>query len=114
MPSNFYDMQKTKFLLDIAESDQTDDELLDDLGETANIHVDNKLKQFDNAVPVTSSAIEQDLRAAANYYTASLYKGKMRDYEAAKYWKDMFDDVFEALAQKKQIDKIQTIPVDRF
>ena len=107
-------MQKTKFLLDIAESDQTDDELLDDLGELANAHIDNKLKQFDSAVPVTSSAIQNDLRSCANYYTASLYKGKKGDYDAAKYWKEMSNEVFDSIIEKKKTDGITTILVDRF
>lgn len=107
-------MQKTKFLLDIAESDQTDDELLDDLGELANTHIDNKLKQYDSAVPVTSSAIQNDLRSCANYYTASLYKGKKGDYEAAKYWKEMSNEVFGSIIEKKKTDGITTISVDRF
>lgn len=101
MSGNYYDLSTTKKILTISETDIIDDELLNAFGELANQHIDNVLAPFDEGIPYITTSILEDVKAAANYYTISLYKGKKQDFEASKFWKEMFKDIIDTIKNRK-------------
>lgn len=114
MSGNYYDLSNTKRILNITETDIIDDELLNALGESANQHIDNILEPIDVGIPYTTTSILNDIKAAANYYTCSVYKGKKQDFEAAKFWKDMFQDIIDNIIKNKSTVGNTSITVDGF
>ena len=113
MSGNYYDLSGTKKILSITETDILDDELLNQFGEMANQHIDNILEPSDSQIPYTSPNILNDIKSAANYYTCSLYKGKKQDFEASKFWKDMFQDVIDNVIKNRVGDQT-SIVIDGF
>lgn len=114
MSGNYYDLSNTKKILNITELDIIDDELLNALGESANQHIDNILEPVDSGIPYTTTSILNDIKAAANYYTCSLYKGKKQDFEAAKFWKDMFQDLIDNIIKNRETTVVTSIPITGF
>lgn len=114
MSGNYYDLSNTKRILSITETDITDDELLNAFGEQSNQHIDNVLQSVDNKIPYTSTSILNDVKSAANYYTCSLYKGKKQDFEAAKFWKDMFQNLIDNIIKNREETGIVSIHIDGF
>lgn len=110
---NYYDLSQTKKILTITELDIQDDELLNQFGEMSNQHIDNILEPIDSGIPYTSTAILNDVKSAANYYTCSLYKGKKGDFEAAKFWKEMFQDTIDNIIKNRETDQ-DTYTIDGF
>ena len=102
---NYYDLSQTKKILSITETDITDDELLNQFGEMSNQHIDNILEPIDSGIPYTSTSILNDVKSAANYYTASLYKGKKGDFDSAKFWKEMFQDTIDNIVKNREGDQ---------
>lgn len=113
MSGNYYDLTNTKKILSIVETDILDDEILNAFGEMANQHIDNILEPVDIGIPYTTTAILNDVKSAANYYTCSLYKGKKQDFESAKFWKEMFQNVIDNIIENRKNDQ-DTITVDGF
>ena len=114
MSGNYYDLSNTKRILSISETDIIDDELLNAFGEQANQHIDNILEPIDSGIPYTTTSILNDIKSAANYYTCSLYKGKKQDFEAAKFWKDMFQDLIDNIIKNRASIGVTSISVDGF
>ncbi len=79
----------------------------------SNQHIDNILEPIDSGIPYTSTAILNDVKSAANYYTCSLYKGKKQDFEGAKFWKQMFQDTIDNIIKNRETDQ-DTLSVDGF
>lgn len=113
MSGNYYDLTNTKKILSITETDILDDELLNTFGEMANQHIDNILEPVDIGIPYTTTAILNDVKSAANYYTCALYKGKKQDFEGAKFWKDMFQNIIDNIMANRKNDH-ETITVNGF
>lgn len=113
MSGNYYDLTNTKKILSITETDILDDELLNTFGEMANQHIDNILEPVDIGIPYTTTSILNDVKSAANYYTCSLYKGKKQDFEGAKFWKEMFQNIIDNIIANRKNDH-ETITVDGF
>jgi hypothetical protein len=113
MSGNYYDLTNTKKILSITETDILDDELLNTFGEMANQHIDNILEPVDIGIPYTTTSILNDVKSAANYYTCSLYKGKKQDFEGAKFWKDMFQNIIDNIIANRKNDH-ETITVNGF
>ena len=113
MSGNYYDLTNTKKILSITETDILDDELLNTFGEMANQHIDNILEPIDIGVPYTTTSILNDVKSAANYYTCSLYKGKKQDFEGAKFWKEMFQNIIDNIIANRKNDH-ETIIVNGF
>ncbi len=103
MASNFFELNDTKRLLNIGVTDTADDELLTQFGEQANIHIDNILKLHDEQIPLKEPKIYADVKQAANYLVASLFRGKRGDVETAKFWKGMFTDTINGVIDERSI-----------
>jgi hypothetical protein len=113
MASDFFGLNKCKQLLNIEVTDTADDELLTSLGEVANKHVDNILKQHDERIPLKVPAIMADVKMSANYYVCSLFRGKRGDVEVAKFWKDFFTDTINGVIENESIEGL-SYDVQRF
>ena len=97
--------------IDIA--DTADDEILTSLGEVANQHIDNILKQHDERIPLKVPSVLADVKTSASYYVCSLFRGKRGDIEVAKFWKDMFTDTINGVIEERSIDGL-SYDVQRF
>jgi hypothetical protein len=113
MAGDYYVQATTKLLLDIAAADTSDDTLLDALGALAGQHIDNILKKHDEKIPLQSTNILDDIKMAANFYTASLYKGRREQPEDAKFWKEQFTETINGIIEKLSIDGNNYV-VERF
>jgi hypothetical protein len=101
---SYYTQANAKLLLDIASGDTADDSLLDLLGGVANQHIDNILKKHDEKIPNISTNVLEDIKLAADYYTASLYKGRREQPESAKYWLDQYQIIIDGIIEERSID----------
>ncbi len=113
MASNFFDLNSTKRLLNIDISDTVDDEILKEFGLTSNQHIDNILKQHDEKIPLKVPSILADVKMSANYYCASLLRGKRGDVETAKFWKSMFTETINGVIDERSIEGL-SYDVQRF
>ncbi len=113
MAGVYYTKTTTKVLLDIASADTSDDAVLDTLGGLADQHIDNILKQHDEKIPLQSTNILNDIKQAADFYTASLYKGKREQLDAAKFWMDAFQSVIDGIIEDRSIDGVTSYVADR-
>lgn len=95
--NNYFQLAEVRRLVSIAENDSGDDQLINEYGSKADRRIDNKLKKAEINVPLTGSAITDDIRLAANYLTASIYKAKKEDYTSAKYWYDQYKDTIDGI-----------------
>jgi len=113
MAGNYFEINKTKQLLNIDITDTADDELLNSFGEVANQHIDNIQTQHDERIPLKVPRVLSDIRMAANYQVASMFRGKRGDIDAAKFWKEEHKDIMNGIINKLAIDG-QPQVVERF
>ena len=114
MAGSYYDIGRTKRLLEIASADTSDDTLLNELGAVADQYLDNILIAHDEKIPLTGANILNDVKEMAALYTASIYKGKRGDQETAKFFKEQFDVLLEGIAQQRGINESIPFVVERF
>lgn len=114
MPSNFYGLNKCKQLLNIDIDDTVDDEILNSLGEVANQHTDNILKQYDERIPLKVPNVLADVKMAANYYVCSLFRGKRGDNESAEFWKNQHIETINVLIESIGYTDSSPQVVERF
>ena len=78
--------------------DDNDDTLLNDYGKKSNRRIDNFVFAFLDTVPTTVVAeITDDLKQAAILDVARRYKIKVLSFEAAKQYKEDFDNILESI-----------------
>jgi len=108
----YYNLGRTKRLLEISTADTTDDTLLDELGAVADQHLDNILLIHDEKIPYTGNILN-DIKEMAALYTASIYKGKRGDEVTAKFFMDLFNDLKEGIALHRAVEGVPYV-VQRF
>lgn len=113
MAGSYYVQATAKALLDIEVADTTDDALLDTLGGLADQHIDNILRQHDEKIPLQSTNILNDVKMAANFYVASLYKGRREQKDSAEFWLAMFEKTISGIVEDRSITANNYI-VERF
>ena len=113
MTGVYYVKTTVKALLDIATADTSDDTLLDLLGGLADKNIDNILKLHDEKIPRQGTNVDNDMKMAANFYTAALYKGRREQPDSAKFWMDQFDKIIDGIKAELKVDN-QTYSVERF
>ena len=113
MAGSYYDQDRTKRLLEIATGDAADDTFLDELGAVADQHLDNLLIAHDEKIPLTGSNILNDVKEMAALFTASIFAGKKKDPETAKFFQDLYKDLLDGFAFGKGIND-QPYVVERF
>lgn len=99
MAGSYYELTNTKLLLDIASGDTADDSLLDALGAVANQHIDNLLNKQDERIPLSGSAVLEDIKMAANYYTASLYHARLSNRKLSEYWMNLYNQIIDGVVK---------------
>jgi len=90
--SQWFDLYIVKKELDIDSADTVDDDLLNDYGDKANRKIDNLIFPFKDDIP-ESSNVTEDLKGAAVCYVAYRYKLKTKEFEAAKMYKEEFENI---------------------
>ena len=104
MAGSYYTQANVKLYLNIAASDTADDSLLDNFGAIADQHIDNILLQHDERIPLTSGAVLNDVKAAADYYVASLYRGHRGDTDNEKFFMAKFDQIINGMIEKLSVE----------
>ena len=112
MATSFYAQAKAKRILEIATADTSDDTLLDELGATADQHMDNILKIQDERIPLTGTLLNDGI-TAANFYVAYLYKAKRGDDESAKFFRGVFEELVAGMIENLAVEGKPYI-VERF
>ena len=79
----------------------------------ANQHIDNVFKIHDEKIPLQGTNVLNDIKMAANYYTASLYKSKRGDLESATFFRGVFDSIIKGLTDQRAVGGVPYI-VERF
>ena len=113
MAGSYYVQAEAKLLLNIDSGDSADNSLLDQLGAIADQHIDNILIQHDERIPLVAGNVLDDINAAANYYVASLFRGKRGDAEVAKFWMDVYQTSIDGIISRLEIDGSPQV-VERF
>ena len=113
MAGNDYEINACKDLLNIDITDTVEDELLNRFGRVANAHIDNILKAHDERIPLKIPNVLADIKASANYYVCSLFRGKRGDVESAKFWMDQSVETINGLIMNLEIDGAPQV-VERF
>lgn len=104
MAGSYYVQSTVKLLLDIASADTSEDSLLDLLGAVADQHIDNILKTHDEKIPLQGANVLNDIKMAANFYTASLYKARREQHESATLWSDKFDSIIQGIIMERKTE----------
>lgn len=102
MAGSYYTQSTVKAIADVG--DAADDTLLDLFGGLANQHIDNILEKHDEKIPLQSTNVLNDIKLAADFYTASLYQAFRENFESAKYWHDMYQNVIDGIVEERSID----------
>lgn len=102
MAGSYYVQSTVKLLLNI--NNTADDTFLDLLGALADQHIDNILKIHDEKIPLQGANVLNDIKMAANFYTASLYKARREDPEMAKHWMGAFDKTIEGIKAERVVE----------
>ena len=87
--------------------------MINALGALANQHIDNVFKIHDEKIPLQGTNVLNDIKMAANYYTASLYKSKRGDLEAADWFMKQFNVIIIGMTEGRAIEGTPYI-VERF
>ena len=109
MAGSYYTKANVKLLLDIASGDTADDSLLDMLGALANQHIDNILIKHDEKIPLQGANVLEDIKLAADFYTAALYKGRREQPDSAKFWIEQYDKIIAGIADERSVDGMSFI-----
>ena len=104
----YYKLDDLKPMLSIAETDVVDDILLNNFGLIADRQLDNDLAQKLGVVPVLNAEITDDLTGASNFYTCYQYKIKKQDFDGAKNFKDLYDNLVSSI-----INRLTAYPTTR-
>jgi len=113
MAGSYFVLADTKSILEIASADTSDDALINTFGLLANQHLDNILKIHDEKIPLQGTNVLDDIKMAANFYTAYLYKSKRGDLESAKFFKEIFDVIIKGFTDEKAVEGVPYI-IERF
>jgi hypothetical protein len=102
--SDLFDLALTKKLLKIRDTDESEDDYLQELGETANIQFDNDLSKVANSVPLSSSttpAITKEKKLAVSFIVCSWYKAS-KDPKASEVYMSQYKSTFASIVTKLQ------------
>jgi len=113
MAGSYFELANTKLILEIASADTSDDTLINAFGALANQHIDNVFKIHDEKIPLQGTNVLDDIKMAANYYTAYLYKSKRGDLESATFFKEVYDTIILGMTEGRAIEGVPYI-VERF
>ena len=102
MAGSYYSQSETKLILNI--TDTGDDTLLDQFGAVANQHIDNILEIYDEKIPLEGTNVLNDIKHAANFYTAHLYRSHNHDIDHANQFLTMFNNIINGIKQQRVVD----------
>jgi len=97
---NYYVIEDVKLELDIADTDEADDNLLNGYGLKANAQIDNDVITLVGAIPALDANITEDLKMAAVYYVSRRYKIFKREFEAGTEYKKLYEETIKGIENK--------------
>lgn len=114
MSDGYFELDRTKRFLLIAEDDTTDDKLLNDIGKGCANRLRSHLATIVHDIP-TGDAITDDMKNAVSYDACRKYKLVKRSFQSAEEFMKERDDARKGIDDmlKRNVDE-QFVVVDRF
>ena len=100
MAFTYFVLQDTKDLLNVPLNVESEDGILEQLGNKADQYFTNQMTSYAEALPLTGGNLTT-AQQATNQYVASLYMARKQNFEAAKFYDEQYADHFMKLQQQK-------------
>ena len=96
MAFTYFVLQDTKDLLNVPLNVESEDGILEQLGNKADQYFTNQMTSYAEALPLTGGNLTT-AQQATNQYVASLYMARKQNFDSAKYWEDRYKETFNTL-----------------
>ena len=96
MAFTYFVLQDTKDLLNVPLNVESEDGILEQLGNKADQYFTNQMTSYAEALPLTGGNLTK-AQQATNQYVASLYMARKQNFEAAKFYDEKYKETFNTL-----------------
>ena len=96
MAFTYFVLQDTKDLLNVPLNVESEDGILEKLGNKADQYFTNQMTSYAEALPLTGGNLTT-AQQATNQYVASLYMARKQNFEAAKFYDEKYKETFNTL-----------------
>ncbi len=96
MAFTYFVLQDTKDLLNVPLNVESEDGILEQLGNKADQYFTNQMTSYAEALPLTGGNLTT-AQQATNQYVASLYMARKQNFEAAKFYDETYKETFNTL-----------------
>ena len=96
MAFTYFVLQDTKDLLNVPLNVESEDGILEQLGNKADQYFTNQMTSYAEALPLTGGNLTT-AQQATNQYVASLYMARKQNFEAAKFYDEKYKETFNTL-----------------
>ena len=96
MAFTYFVLQDTKDLLNVPLNVESEDGILEQLGNKADQYFTNQMTSYAEALPLTGGNLTT-AQQATNQYVASLYMAPKQNFEAAKFYDEKYKETFNTL-----------------
>ncbi len=96
MAFTYFVLQDTKDLLNVPLNVESEDGILEQLGNKADQYFTNQMTSYAEALPLTGGNLTT-AQQLTNQYVASLYMARKQNFEAAKFYDEKYKETFNTL-----------------
>ena len=96
MAFTYFVLQDTKDLLNVPLNVESEDGILEQLGNKADQYFTNQMTYYAEALQITGGNLTT-AQQATNQYVASLYMARKQNFEAAKFYDEKYKETFNTL-----------------
>ena len=96
MAFTYFVLQDTKDLLNVPLNVESEDGILEQLGNKADQYFTNQMTSYAEALPLTGGNFTT-AQQATNQYVARLYMARKQNFEAAKFYDEKYKETFNTL-----------------
>jgi hypothetical protein len=96
MAFTYFVLQDTKDLLNVPLNVESEDGILEQLGNKADQYFTNQMTSYAEALPLSGGNLTT-AQQATNQYVASLYMARKQNFEAAKFYDEKYKETFNTL-----------------
>ena len=92
----YFVLQDTKDLLNVPLNVESEDSILEQLGNKSDQYFTNQMTSYAELLPLTGGSLTT-AQQATNQYVCSLYNARKQNFEAAKFWDEKYKESFNTL-----------------
>ena len=96
MAFTYFVLQDTKDLLNVPLNVESEDSILEQLGNKVDQYFSNQMTAYAELLPLAGGNLTS-AQQAVNQYVCSLYSARKQNFEAAKFWDEKFKETFNTL-----------------